>query len=337
VPAVPATTFHDAGHHADHTREGQAAGDPILMRCPYTGRLRRIGCRDLKTRRVLTALSIVCEQPLLNSGGLRLWLCNRCRGCSEFPLVIASAMAERSILYSSLSDLVATLINPNHTSITMPTNLSVRLAVLLAALPLIAFATSAAGSLVEKELALTPETDIAAGATRMGGQFAIGGLEGVGLFIGNPNTLPRADRVVMTFDLDSLLRDAGKVKSAKLVFYVDYFFGPEETREIEAVVFDGQLNELTEESLSSFEVESVATVEVASADQNKGGQAQGMPYEVDVTNQLIQRLKSGKLNISLRLRDVLAESQGNPNLESAGVLLDKRKGFLPRLVVQMEQ
>jgi hypothetical protein len=76
----------------------------------------------------------------------------------------------------------------------------------------------------------------------------------------------------MTFDMASLLREAGKVKSGKLVFYVDYLLGPVETiREIEVVVFDGQLSELTEESLPSYEVESVATVEISSAEQNKGG------------------------------------------------------------------
>jgi len=77
----------------------------------------------------------------------------------------------------------------------MPTNMLVRLAVLLAALPLIARATPAAGNLADRELALNPETGIASGATRMGGQFGLGGLENVGLFIGHPNTLPRADRV----------------------------------------------------------------------------------------------------------------------------------------------
>jgi hypothetical protein len=212
-----------------------------------------------------------------------------------------------------------------------------RAALLLTALPLPIFAAPPAGPLVEEEIALNPETGIASGATRMGGQFSLKGLEGAGLFIGNPNTLSRADRVVMTFDLAPLLRNASKIKSAKLVFHEDYFFGPGETREIEASVFEGQLSELTEESLSSSEVKPVATVTVSSADQNKGGQAPGKSYEVDVTKQLLEKINAGGLSVSFRLQDVKAESDGNPTMEPAGMTLDKRPDFLPKIVVQLER
>lgn len=210
-------------------------------------------------------------------------------------------------------------------------------ALLLSAVPLPIFAAPPAGQLVEKEIALNPHTGIASGATRMGGQFSLKGLEGIGLFIGNPNTLSRADRVVMTFDMAPLLRDAAKIKSAKLSFYEDYFFGPSETREIEVSVFEGQLSELTEESLSSSEVKPVATVTVSSADQNKGGLALGKSYEIDVTTQLLEKIKAGGLSISFRLKDMKAESDGNPKMEPAGMTLDKRPGFLPKIIVQLEQ
>jgi hypothetical protein len=134
-----------------------------------------------------------------------------------------------------------------------------------------------------------------------------------------------------------LLRNAAKIKSAKLVFHEDYFFGPGETREIEASVFEGQLSELTEESLSSSEVKPVATVTVSSADQNQGGQAPGKSYEIDVTTQLLETIKAGGLTISFRLQDVRAESDGNPTMEPAGMTLDKRPDFLPKIVVQLER
>ncbi len=210
-------------------------------------------------------------------------------------------------------------------------------ALLLAAVPLPIFAAPPAGNLMEEEIALNPETGIASGATRMGGQFSMKGLEKIGLFIGNPNTLSRADRVVMTFDMASLLRNAAKIKSAKLLFQEEYLFGPDDTREIEMVVFDGPLSELTEESLSSSEVKPVATVAVSSADQNKGGQAQGKTHEVDVTTQLLEAIKAGGLSISFRLQDVKAESEGNPTMEPAGITLDRRTGFLPRIIVQKER
>ena len=194
-----------------------------------------------------------------------------------------------------------------------------------------------AGNLIEQEIALNPETGIASGATRMGGQFSLKGLDGVGLFIGNPNALSRADRVVMTFDMASLLRDAATIKSAKLVFYVDYFFGPSETRQIEASVFEAQLSQLTEESLSSSEVKPVATVTVSSADQNKGGVALGKSYEIGVTTQLLETIKAGGLSISFRLKDVKAESEGNPTMMPAGITLDRRTGFLPKIIVQKER
>ncbi|CAN5832997.1 hypothetical protein BH09VER1_BH09VER1_47740 [soil metagenome] len=194
-----------------------------------------------------------------------------------------------------------------------------------------------AGNVTLKEIPLNPVNGIASGATRMGGQFSLKGLEHIGLFIGNPNTLSRADRVVMTFDMVSLLRNAAKVKSAKLVFLEEYLFGPDDTREIEVVVFDGSLSELTEESLSSSEVKPVATVTVSSADQRKGGQAQVKTYKVDVTTQLLEKIKAGGLSISFRLQDVKAESEGNPTMEPAGITLDQRPGFLPTIIVQMER
>lgn len=210
-------------------------------------------------------------------------------------------------------------------------------ALLLTVVHLPIFAAPPAGNLIEEEIVLNPETGIASGSTRMGGQFSMKGLEKIGLFIGNPNTLSRADRVVMTFDMAPLLRNAAKIKSAKLVFHEDYFFGPGETREIEASVFKGQLSELTEESLSSSEVKPVATVTVSSADQNQGGQAPGKSYEIDVTPQLLETIKAGGLTISFRLQDVKAESDGNPTMEPAGITLDRRTGFLPRIIVQKER
>jgi hypothetical protein len=135
----------------------------------------------------------------------------------------------------------------------------------------------------------------------------------------------------------SLLRDAATIKSAKLVFYVDYFFGPSETRQIEASVFEAQLSQLTEESLSSSEVKPVATVTVSSADQNKGGVALGKSYEIGVTTQLLETIKAGGLSISFRLKDVKAESEGNPTMMPAGITLDRRTGFLPKIIVQKER
>jgi hypothetical protein len=207
----------------------------------------------------------------------------------------------------------------------------------VSALALAVEAAPSAGDLVEEEIALNPDTGIASGATRMGGQFFIKGLESVGLFVGNPNMLFRADRVVMTFDARPLLRRAMKIKSAKLVFHTDYIFGPDDKREIALVVFDRQLNELTEESLSSSEVKPVATVTVSSADQTKGGQAEGTLKEFEVTNQLLEKIQAGMTSISFRLQDVKAEEEGNPNLQPTGITLDKRPGFLPKIMVRIER
>jgi hypothetical protein len=128
-----------------------------------------------------------------------------------------------------------------------------------------------------------------------------------------------------------------KIKSAKLVFHADSIFGPDDQREIALVVFDRQLNELTEESLSSSEVKPVATVTVSSAEQNQGGQAAGMAKEFEVTNQLLEKIQAGMTSISFRLQDVKAEKEGNPNLQPTGITLDKRPGFLPKIMVRIER
>jgi len=207
----------------------------------------------------------------------------------------------------------------------------------VSALALAVEAAPPAGDLVEMEIPLNSESGIASGATRMGGQFFLKGLEGVGLFVGSPNMHFRADRVVMTFDARPLLRRAMKIKSAKLVFHADYIFGPDDKREIALVVFDRQLNELTEESLSSSEVKPVATVTVSSAEQTKGGQAEGKVKEFEVTNQLLEKIQAGMTSISFRLQDVKAEKEGNPNLKPTGITLDKRPGFLPKIMVRIER
>ena len=207
----------------------------------------------------------------------------------------------------------------------------------VSALALAVEAAPPAGDLVEMEIPLNSESGIASGATRMGGQFFLKGLEGVGLFVGSPNMHFRADRVVMTFDARPLLRRAMKIKSAKLVFHADYIFGPDDQREIALVVFDRQLNELTEESLSSSEVKPVATVTVSSAEQTKGGQAEGKVKEFEVTNQLLEKIQAGMTSISFRLQDVKAEKDGNPTLQPTGITLDKRPGFLPKIMVRIER
>jgi hypothetical protein len=147
----------------------------------------------------------------------------------------------------------------------------------------------------------------------------------------------RADRVVMTFEARPLLRRAMKIKSAKLVFHADSISGPDDKREIALVVFDRQLNELTEESLSSSEVKPVATVTVSSAEQTKGGQSEGKAKEFDVTNHLLEKIQAGMTSISFRLQDVKAEEEGNPNLQPTGITLDKRPGFLPKIMVRIER
>ena len=186
------------------------------------------------------------------------------------------------------------------------------------------------------EIGLESTNDIASGASMLGGTFCFMGIEGVGLFVGNPNQLARADRVVMTFNLASLINRTASVKSAKLLFYEDYFFGPGSTRDLELSVFERQLDELSEESLSSGEVKIVSTVSISSAQQNKGGSTKGKAVSLDVTKQVLDRIKSGRTNISFRLRDVKVEAEGNSEREARGITLDKRPGMLPKIQVELE-
>jgi len=188
-----------------------------------------------------------------------------------------------------------------------------------------------------EEIPLDPENGIASGASLLGGTFNLLGIPSVGLFVGNPNELPRADRVLMTFPVDTLLRMVKDIRSAKLVFYEEYFFGEAEQREIELAVFDRDLGELSEESLASSEVTPVATISISPAGQTKGGQATPEPYEMDVTKALIASLKAGATTISFRLRDIEVEENGNNERIAEGFTIDKRPSFLPFLRVESKK
>ena len=80
----------------------------------------------------------------------------------------------------------------------------------------------------------------------------------------------------------------------------------------------------------------VSTVSISSAQQNKGGSTKGKAVSLDVTKQVLDRIKSGRTNISFRLRDVKVEAEGNSEREARGITLDKRPGMLPKIQVELE-
>lgn len=176
--------------------------------------------------------------------------------------------------------------------------------------------------------------DYGSGPSVLDNLYTPGGVVQIGLFLGNPNNLVRRDRVLLKYDIKPLLLSADRVKSAELVFYIDYVTGPEETREVRLQHFTAPVGTLAGPTVNSADVEEVTVVEVSEKEAVNGGSGAtaGQPKEIDVTEALKSSLARGDTSCAFRLEDVLVEKTG-PSPEPAGVIIVGNEAKRPVLRV----
>lgn len=204
------------------------------------------------------------------------------------------------------------------------------------------FGTLTLGETVAPAVATLPaiirpatSADYGSGPT-LKGYYNDGGHPNVGVFAGHPNTLARGDRVLARFDLRPLLENADKVQKVELLTYIDYVVGALYTRELEIDHFNSALPVLSNEGISSLLVESAGRVMASkktTVPATLAAKTAPVPLRIDVTNLVKADLASGHVSTTFRWRDVLAEKEGNPNIQPVGVNLSTGAETVPALAI----
>lgn len=176
--------------------------------------------------------------------------------------------------------------------------------------------------------------DYGSGPSVMDDRYTPGGLEQVGLFVGNPNSLPRKDRALFKYDLKPLLLSASRIKSAVLDFHVEYLIGPEEMREMRIKHLNNPVATFAGTDINSPDAEEIAVVEISIDEliNGKNGVAAVPPKEVDVTSALKKSLDRGDTSCAFRFEDVRVESSAAA-IEPAGIIISRPEGKRPVLRV----
>jgi hypothetical protein len=161
--------------------------------------------------------------------------------------------------------------------------------------------------------------DYGSGASIHTEWYAPGGLGGgIGVFVGHPNTLARADRALLRFNLSPLFlmpEEAISHQSAVLRFSVSVLAGRADQRRIEIVDLSYDPWSLAGNDLVNAKAQVVATVVV------KRKEYPGRVYSIDATKWVQETLRQGNKFCAFRFRDVGAESHGNPDLAPSGVTI----------------
>lgn len=159
--------------------------------------------------------------------------------------------------------------------------------------------------LAEEVLVPKSDADYGSGYTVGGGVFYPGGIPGIGLFLGQPNSQTRNDRALVRFTISSYLLSGSPVDSAKLCFGVAYFYGPENAHEIEVTHLSYDANSLSVNDMLNSRVEIVERVSV------KKGKPTGPAeeYSIEVTKHVNADIEKGNMYSAFRFKDVTAETK----------------------------
>jgi hypothetical protein len=171
---------------------------------------------------------------------------------------------------------------------------------------------------------LVPESnaDYGSGSTAANLYYPGGLGSGIGLFLGQPNTLTRNDRALVKFRISPYLWSARPVDSATLYFRVASFCAPEDAHEIEITHLSYDADSLSANDMLNFRAEIVASVSVkrknnVPTDTNK-------EYTVDVAKYVNADIGKGNLYSAFRFRDVTAETKDRADVTSGyGISLKK--------------
>lgn len=183
-------------------------------------------------------------------------------------------------------------------------------------------------------LILDRPEQVAGGASRHTPFFQVGGIEGLGLFVGQPNPLLRDDRVLLRFDLAKYpvrLRDASPLERATLRLQVAAVVSPRETERALEVSYSRR----TPTPFTGFDLVRADFVTLKQVDVPLD--AAGRWFAIDVTNAVNEAFNSGLPGVVFRIRDPAAEQAGNPYLEASGILIGYPGEHGPRLELKFRR
>jgi hypothetical protein len=173
--------------------------------------------------------------------------------------------------------------------------------------------------------------DIGSGAASGPGWYTPGGVLDGKPFVGNPNTLTRRDRMLIRFDLAPLaLRYGTKgVKQATLKLMPVGAYGPEDVRRLELSHLQYDSAALEWKDVVSDRVDTVATLAV----RRETVCQEGLSF--DVTAPVNADLAQGRLLAPFRLRDLVSEEGGNPDMQPDGLCFPPYPSGQLRLLISV--
>jgi hypothetical protein len=171
------------------------------------------------------------------------------------------------------------------------------------------------------------------------GLYYEGGVPNVGLFLGHANPSPRGDRVLVKFDLKSLLETGDKIEKVELVFGILSVTGPKAERDLNIRYFAQPVGALDADVLGSEDTENLTTVKAVHAEGFALTNLNGtpfVPHRVDVTALVKGAVAKGQTSMTFRWQDVLAEQELSVVKEVGVGLSENGSGGLPSLVISMK-
>jgi hypothetical protein len=188
-------------------------------------------------------------------------------------------------------------------------------------------------------LKLSGTSDYGSGPSIMEDRYSPGGIAGIGLYIGHPNNLRRADRLLLKFDLKQILLMADKIQSVKLLFTIEYYSSEKESEEIEVGHFEESMENFEGQDLNRPDLDVLPPVKVTLDDAINGehGARAVAPVEVDVTSAVLKDLKKGNTTSGFRLRASDVENDASQNFEPRGLVLARDEARLPYLEVSLKE
>jgi hypothetical protein len=188
-------------------------------------------------------------------------------------------------------------------------------------------------------LELKEAASFGSGASTSDDLYSPGGIKGVGLFVGEPNNSSRKDRVLLKYNIETLLLKTKKIQSAELRFTIDYFVSLDPKQELEVEHLSDSIEVLGGRDLNRNDAESLGIIEITkddavNADEGRNSPA-AMTKTMDVTAAIKEDLAKGLTATVLRLKAPGIES--GPNTAQAhGLILTSDVGKRPVLVITLQ-
>lgn len=135
-----------------------------------------------------------------------------------------------------------------------------------------------------------------------------GGIPGVGLFVGNPNSDRRNDRAIFRFEIDKLRDKISSIKRVELVFTIATYYSQDDQLEIEIEHVSPITDALSGEELNNTSADVCAIVSI-SADDSATVTANAPEQRVDVTAAVKADLLENSDSTTFRLKIPLIEGR----------------------------